>query len=323
MGRPAVVLTRRWTRRAEEELARRYELRAHHEERELGRDEIVARCEGAVALCPTASDPIPAELIAALPESVRLIASFGVGVNHIDLEAAAAKGLAVSNTPGAVTEDTADLAFGLVLAVARNLARGDALVRSGRWRGVSVDDPLLGTRLWGKALGVVGLGRIGAAVARRARGFGMSVLYHNRSPSPEAERELDARYCRTLVELLEGADVVTLHCPLTDETHHLIDAAALGRMKAGALLINASRGPIVDEAALAEALASGVIAGAGLDVYEFEPRVTEALKGLPNVVLSPHLGTATRETRDAMGLRVIENIDTFLADGRPVDQVLP
>jgi len=203
----------------------------------------------------------------------------------------------------------------------RRLVHGDTLIKTGSWEGLSIDDPNSGSRVWGKTLGIIGLGRIGAAVARRARAFRMPVVYHSRSPKPEAERECDARYCATLDELLEISDAVSLHCPLTEQTRNLMDANALSKMKPSAVLINTARGAIVDEAALSDALIQGKIAGAGLDVFVSEPVVGEHLTSLDNVLLSPHVGTATTETRDEMGLRVIENIKTFLSTGQPRDKV--
>lgn len=302
-------------------MARRYDLRPVPGPTPLAADEIIARCAGADVLCPTFSDSVPGALITRLPQTVRLIASYGVGTNHIDLEAARARGITVTNTPDVVTIDTADLAMGLIIAAQRRFVEGDRLARSGRWPGPTLDN-LLGRRVTGRTLGIVGLGRIGRAVARRARAFEMPLIYHGRHRNAAAEYELGARFCPTLAELLETADVVTLHCPYDRTTHHLIDAAALCAMKADAVLINTARGPLVDERALVEALAAGEIAGAGLDVYEFEPALARGLGDLPNVVLLPHVGTATGEAREAMGHRVITNIDAFMASGHAPDAVV-
>ena len=250
-----------------------------------------------------------------------MIATFGAGTENIDVAAAQARGMPVSNTPGAVAEDTADIAFALLLATCRRLVHGDRELRAGRWQGGFVDDPLAGQRAWGKTLGIVGLGGIGSAVARRAQAFRMPLIYHNRNRAMEAEAACGARFCPGLDELLGESDIVSLHCPLTPETHHLIDARALARMKPGSVLINTARGPVVDEAALVEALQKGPIAAAGLDVYEQEPEVPPALVALENVVLSPHLGTACSEARYDMGFRVRQNIEAFLAKGRPLDPV--
>lgn len=320
MDKPTVVLTRQWTPNVERALAARFEMRDNPRDVLLSRDEMLARCEGARYFCPTSSDDISADFLAALPDSVKLIASFGAGVNHIDLEAARARNLPVTNTPGVITEDTADLTFGLIIAASRRFAEGNALAKSGTWAGFGINF-MLGARVWGRTLGIVGMGGIGEAVARRAKGFGMAVLYHNRRRRPEAEAETGAEYCETLEDLLERADIVSLHCPLTDDTRHLIDAAALSRMKPGAVLINAARGPIVDERALVRALRDGAIAAAGLDVFENEPEIAEGLHDLPNVFLLPHLGTATADARDAMGFRVMENIVSHLETGRIIDEV--
>jgi glyoxylate reductase len=321
MTKAVVVLTRHWTGAAEAAMSEAFEARLNAADDKLSVDDIVARCQGAVALCPIPSDPIDAELIARLPASVKIIAVFGAGTENVDVKAAQARVLVVSNTPGAVAEDTADVTIALMLATCRRLVHGDRELRAGRWQGSQVDDPLAGQRFWGKTLGIVGLGSIGSAVARRARAFRMPLIYHNRNRAPEAEAACEARFCAQLDELLEAADIVSLHCPLTPETRHLIDAAALARMKADAVLINAARGPVVDEAALIKALRSGTIAAAGLDVYEYEPQVPTELVALENVVLAPHLGTACGEARYDMGFRVRQNVEAFLAAGQPLDPV--
>ena len=306
MDKPTVVLTRQWTPTVEQALAERFEVRDNPRDELLSQEDLLARCEGARYFCPTSSDDISADFLAALPGSVKLIASYGAGVNHIDLDAARAHNVPVTNTPGVVTEDTADLTFGLIIAASRRFAEGNALAKSGTWAGFGVNF-MLGARVWGRTLGIVGMGGIGEAVARRAKGFGMTVIYHNRRRKPEAEAETGAVYCRTLEDLLERADIVSLHCPLTDETHHLIDAAALSRMKSAAVLINAARGPIVDEEALVRALRKGEIAGAGLDVYENEPAMVNGLAELENTILLPHLGSATRGTRNLMATKAATN----------------
>ncbi len=320
MDKPTIVLTRQWTPAVEQALAERFEMRANPHDVLLSQEEMLARCEGARYFCPTSSDDISADFLAALPGSVKLIASYGAGVNHIDLDAARVRDIPVTNTPGVVTEDTADLTFGLIIAASRRFAEGNALAKSGNWAGFGVNF-MLGARVWGRTLGIVGMGSIGEAVARRAKGFGMAVLYHNRRRRPEAEAETGARYCDSLEALLEQADIVSLHCPLTGDTRHLIDAAALSHMKPDAVLINAARGPIVDEAALLAALRDGTIAAVGLDVYEKEPEILAGLHDLPNVLLLPHLGTATADARDAMGFRVMENIVSHLETGRVIDEV--
>ena len=318
---PVVVATRRWTERACDELTRQFDVRLNQEDHPLSLDEVRLRCEGATVLCPWGGDRLDAEFIASLPDTIKLIACISAGTEHVDIAAAAARGIVVANTPDVVTEETADMTFALLLGLCRRLVHGDTLIRTGSWEGLSIDDPNSGSRVWGKTLGIIGLGRIGAAVARRARAFRMPVVYHSRTPKPEAERECGARYCATLDELLEISDVVSLHCPLTEQTRNLMDATALSKMKPSAVLINTARGAVVDEVALSDALIQGKIAGAGLDVFVSEPVVGEHLTSLDNVLLSPHVGTATTETRDEMGLRVIENIKTFLSTGQPRDKV--
>ena len=316
-----IMVTRRWTEAVYDELAERYDARLNLDDRELSAEDIIAGCEGVTVLCPTTMDAIDAAFIARLPDSVRLLAGFGAGTEHIDVAAALERQILVSNTPGAVTEDTADIAFALILAACRRLVHGDNHLRAGRWDGVRIDEPLAGVSVWGSTIGIVGLGQIGRAVARRARAFGMQVLYHNRNRQVDAETEFNATYCPDFSELLALSDVVSLHCPLTPATHHLIDRAALSQMKSTAVLINTARGPVVDESALIECLRRGGIFAAGLDVYEHEPKVSTELMALGNVVLAPHLGTATRNARDAMGMRVIANIEAFLSTGSPGDQV--
>ena len=322
MTKPVVVLTRSWTPTAQKEIAERFDTRLNPTDRILSPEEIIEQCEGATALCPSGFDAIDADLISKLPESVKLIATISAGTQHIDISAATKRGIQVSNTPGVVAEDTADLTIGLMIAVCRRLVDLDDVVRSGNWQGFKVNDPLCGLRVWGKTVGIIGLGGIGKAVARRVRAFQMPVLYHNRNRDLAAEKELGARYCPELYELLSLSDIVSIHCPLTAETHHLIDAEALRAMKPTSVLINAARGGVMDEEALIRALQNGEISGAGLDVYKNEPKINCSLM-MKNVVLSPHVGTATTEARDDMGFRVIENIEVFLETGTPKDPVTP
>jgi len=261
------------------------------------------------------TDRIDAALLDAVP-ALRIVANVAVGVDNVDVAACRARGVVVTNTPGVLTEATADLAFGLLLAAARRIAEGDRLVRSGRFPGWTPSF-LLGQRVHGATLGLVGFGRIGQAMARRARGFGMHVLVCTRGGvlAPELERATGVRSL-PLDELLEGSDFVSLHCPLTPETHHLLDGARLARMKRGAVLVNTARGPCVDEAALASALADGRLAAAGLDVFEDEPHVLPALRALDSVVLAPHIGSADRPAREAMARIAADNVLAVLA-GRP------
>ena len=278
-------------------------------------DELRERGGGARALLTVLSDRLDADTIAALGPDLRVIANCAVGYDNIDLAAAADRGIVVTNTPDVLTEATADLAWSLLMATARRVVEGDRLVRSGEWRSPSLV-LLLGAPVHGKTLGVIGLGKIGAAVARRGRGFSMPILYTNRSRNAEAEAELGAERVE-LDELLERSDFVSINAPLNDESRHLIDAAALARMKPTAILVNAGRGPIVDEDALVAALASGAIAGAGLDVFEREPALAAGLAQLDNVVLMPHVGSATTETRAAMVELTCANIAAVLAGQEP------
>ncbi|MEQ9814744.1 MAG: D-glycerate dehydrogenase [Azospirillaceae bacterium] len=317
---PIFVATRRLTPDVEARLARDYDFRGNpDEDNPVTGEALLRKLQGADVLITTASDRFDAGFVDRLPASLRMVGHFGIGTDGIPVAAIRERGLAISNTPSTATDDVADLAMGLIVATARRFAEGDRLVRAGAWRGITINF-MLGQRVAGKRLGLVGFGAIGQALARRARGFGMSVAYTARNPRPETEAELGAS--RTpLDDLLATSDVVVLACPLTPATHHLIDQAALARMKPDALLINVARGPVVDEAALVAALQAGRIAGAGLDVYEFEPAVTEALKALDNTVLLPHLGTASLDARNAMGFTLADNIDAFMRTGKVLNPV--
>lgn len=276
----------------------------------------------AEVLAPTITDMIDADLIAMAGPQLRLIANFGVGVDHIDLKAARARGIIVTNTPGVLTEDTADMTMALILSVPRRLGEGEKLIRAGSWQGWKPSG-MLGHRVNGKRLGIVGMGRIGRAVAQRARGFGIATLYHNRHRLPDAvEAELGVTFASDLDALLASADIISLNCPHTVDTHHLIDARRIALIKRDAYLINTARGEIVDENALIEALERGDIGGAGLDVYAHEPDVDPRLLTLANVILLPHMGSATYEGRAAMGEKVIANIRAWVDGHRPPDQVL-
>lgn len=260
-------------------------------------------------------DAVPAELINRFPDSLGLIANIATGTDNIDLAAASARGIAVSNTP-VVAEDTADLAFALILATCRRVGSCERYLRAGDWDAGAAQ---LGVRVHGRTLGIVGFGAIGQAVARRAAGFGMTLLYHGPRPKPEAEAELGALYCADLAELLAASDVVSLNCPLTADNRHLMNAGTLAQMKPGAILVNTGRGPLVDEQALVASLQSGHLGGAGLDVFEFEPEVNAGLLHMDNVTLLPHIGSATSECRMDMALRALGNIRQFLDQGQPLD----
>lgn len=273
---------------------------------------------GAVALVSVAVDPVQAELLTSASDSLRLVANIGVGTDNIDLAKASQLGIMVSNTP-VVTEDTADLAMSLMLATCRRLNHCEKLLRAGDF---AAGASHLGVRVHGKTLGLIGFGAIGQAVARRARGFGMTILYHGPRPKVEEATTLGAQYCASLSDLLARSDIVSLHCPLSDNTHHIINAETLSMMRPGAILINTGRGALVHEAALVEALAAGHLGGAGLDVFEFEPQVTEALKDFNNVTLTPHIGSATAECRQDMAMRLVANLKQFLDAGSVIDRVV-
>src|ERR671920_325246 len=281
-------------------------------ERPPGRDELLEAVGGASGVLSTATETMDGEAMDAAGEALRV-------VDNVDVAAATERGVVVTNTPGVLDETTADVAFMLLLAAARRLGEGERLLRAGEWEWWGPKQ-LMGRDVWGKRLGIIGFGRIGQAVARRARGFGMEILYHNRSRKDEAERELEARYMQ-LDDLLEVADFVSIHTPLTPETTHLIGADELDDMKPEAVLVNTSRGPVVDEAALADALAEGRIFAAGLDVYENEPEVHPKLLELENVVLAPHIGSASIETRDKMATMAGEDLRAVLRGERPKNPV--
>ncbi len=313
--RPIVTVTRRLPSVVEAALAERFDVRLNAEDRPLDAAGLGAALAASDALLCTVTDRLDAAVLSAEPRRARLLANFGVGVDHVDLDAARRRGIAVTNTPGVLTEDTAELAVALMLMTVRRLGEGERAVRAGAWTGWGPTHHL-GRRLTGKTLGIVGMGRIGRAVARKAvHGFGMRLRYASRTPLPEGEAAaLDA--VRTEVdEVFAGSDVVSLHVAATPETRHLVNARRLELMPPHGVLVNTTRGEVVDEAALADALARGVIAGAGLDVYEREPQVHPALLLLPNVVLLPHLGSATVEARTAMGMRALENLVAW-AEGR-------
>lgn len=273
-------------------------------------------------LVPTVTDRIDAGVLSQAGPQLRLVASFGTGVDHIDLKTARQRGVTVTNTPGVLTEDTADMTMALLLSVPRRLAEGERVVRSGRWSGWSPTS-MLGHRIWGKRLGIIGMGRIGQAVARRARGFGLSVHYHNRRRVHEdIEQELEATYWESLDQMLSRMDFISVNCPHTPATYHLLSARRLKLMQPHAVVVNTSRGEVIDENALTRMLSAGDLAGAGLDVFEHEPAVNPKLLRLENVVLLPHLGSATLEGRLDMGEKVIVNIKTFADGHTPPDRVV-
>ncbi len=320
--RPKVIVTRRLPEAVETRMAELFDIELNFTDEAFTREQLADAMARADVLVPTVTDDIDTGLIAGAGEQLQLIANFGNGVDHIDLHAARARNLIVTNTPGVLTDDTADMVMALILSVPRRLAEGEKLVRSGEWKGWSPCG-MLGHRITGKRLGIVGMGRIGQAVAARARAFGLSIHYHNRRRLPEAvERHHEATWWPTLDAMVRRVDIISINCPHTPETHHMIDAARLRQMQRHVYLINTARGEIIDEAALAQALEAGIIAGAGLDVFEHEPTIDPRLLALKNVVLLPHMGSATFEARTEMGEKVIANIRSWVDGHRPPDQVL-
>ncbi len=319
---PRVIITRELADANQDRMCELFDAVPNYSDKPFSRDDLIAAMADCDVLVPTVTDRIDAEMIANAPERLRLIASFGAGVDHIDLHAARERKIIVTNTPGVFTEDTADMTMALILSVPRRLSEGEKLMRSGKWEGWKPSG-MLGHCIGGKKLGIIGMGRIGQAVARRASGFGMSVVYHNRRQLPPAvEESLRVDYVESLDELIQQCDIITLHCPSTPETREMINATRIASMKPDAYLINTARGDLVDENALIEALQKEKIGGAGLDVYQKEPDVDPRFLKLKNTVLLPHMGSATFEGREASGERVITNIRVWADGHRPPDQVL-
>jgi glyoxylate reductase len=322
-AKPLVVVTRRLPDAIETRMMELFDTRLNEADRPLARADLVEAVKTAEVLVPTVTDRIDAGVLAHANDKLRLIANYGTGVDNIDVEAAYARGITVTNTPGVLTEDTADMTMALILAVSRRLVEGERLARSGEWGGWS-PTAMLGHRIHGKRIGIVGMGRIGSAVARRANGFGLAVHYHNRHRVHETvERELEATYWPSLDQMLARVDIVSVNCPHTPATYHLLSARRLKLLKPSAILVNISRGEVVDEVALTKMLRAREIGGAGLDVFEHEPEINPKLRQLDNVVLLPHMGSATIEGRIDMGEKVIINIKTFADGHRPPDRVLP
>lgn len=322
MNKPRILLTRRWTSSVEDYLASRYDLTRNLDDVPLTTAQLEAAMRDYDAVCPTVSDAIGAAVIETPNRRAKILGNFGVGFNHIAIDAAKRAGVVVTNTPDVLTDTTADLAVLLMLMAARRAGEGERELRAGRWIGWRPTH-LLGQDLGGRTMGLVGFGRIAQATARKAHhGFGMRILYHSRRRADLAvEKECNAEYVADLDALLPRSDVVSLHCPGGAETFHLIDARRLALLRPGAILVNTARGPVVDEVALVEALRRGQLS-AGLDVYEQEPRLAAGLAELENVVLLPHLGSATEQTRTAMGMRVANNLDRFFAGEMPLDRVV-
>lgn len=320
--KPLVIVTRKLPDAIETRMMELFDVRLNLDDTPMTKAQLVEAMSQADVLVPTVTDTIDPGVLSQAGERLRLIASFGTGVDHIDLKTARQRGITITNTPGVLTEDTADMTMALILAVPRRLIEGEALVRSGAWGGWSPTG-MLGHRISGKRLGIIGLGRIGEAVARRARGFGLSVHYHNRRRlHPDIETDLEATYWDSLDQMLARMDIVSINCPHTPATYHLLSARRLRLLQPHAFIVNTSRGEVVDEAALTRMLEKGDLAGAGLDVFEHEPAVNPKLLSLPNVVLLPHMGSATQEGRIDMGEKVIINIKTFADGHNPPDRVL-
>ncbi|SLJ89240.1 2-hydroxyacid dehydrogenase [Novosphingobium mathurense] len=322
-GPPRVIVTRRLLPGVEERMAQLFDVTLNREDTPLSRDQLAAAMRECDVLVPAVTDRIDAELIEQAGDRLGLIANFGAGTEHIDLAAARANKIIVTNTPGVFTDDTADLTLALIILVSRKFSEGARVLREGRWQGWG-PSAMLGHSLGGKRLGIVGMGRIGQAVAHRARAFGMEIYYHNRHRLPSAlENMLSARYEADLDKLVAESDILTLHCPAAPGTAALLDRRRLSLMKPGACVVNTARGQIIDEQALIEALTEGRIGGAGLDVFANEPNVNPQLLSAPGVVALPHLGSATEEGRGAAGERIIANIQFWVDGHRPPDQVLP
>ncbi|ALA17204.1 MULTISPECIES: D-glycerate dehydrogenase [Chelatococcus] len=324
--KPLVVVTRRLPDVIETRMRELFDAHLNVDDTPLTAQQLVEAVRTADVLVPTITDRVDAALLAQAGENLKLIANFGNGFDHIDVETALSRGITVTNTPGVLTQDTADMTMALLLAVARRLPEGARTLVDGDWQGWS-PTWMLGRRITGKRLGIVGMGRIGQALARRAKAFGLSIHYHNRRRvSAAVEEELEATYWDSLDQMLARMDIVSIHCPHTPATYHLLSARRLKLMKREAVLVNTARGEIVDEVALARMLEAGDLAGAGLDVFEHEPSVNPRLLKLARqnrVVLLPHMGSATIEGRVDMGEKVIVNIKTFLDGHRPPDRVLP
>ncbi len=320
--KPLVVVTRKLPDVIETRMMELFDVRLNVDDHPMTADELAEAAKTAEVLVPTVTDAIDGALIAAAGKQLKLIANYGTGVDHIDLAAARRKSIVVTNTPDVLTEDTADMTMALILAVPRRLVEGERLMRKGDWTGWS-PTWMLGHRIFGKRLGIIGMGRIGQAVARRARGFGLSIHYHNRNRVHEdIESELEATFWESLDQMLAHMDVVSVNCPHTPATYHLLSARRLKLLQPHAVIVNTARGEVIDEAALTQLLAAGAIAGAGLDVFEHEPAVNPKLLALDNVVLLPHMSSATFEGRIAMGEKVLVNIKTFVDDHTPPDRVL-
>jgi|SRR5579862_296655 glyoxylate reductase len=321
--KPKVVVTRKLPDPVETRMRELFDTELNVEDAPMSAAALASALQRAEVLVPTITDKIDAKVIAQAGEKLKLIANFGAGVDHIDVTAANDKGVTVTNTPGVLTDDTADMTMGLIMAVSRRVVEGAEVIRDGGFHGWS-PTWMMGRRIGGKRLGIIGMGRIGQALARRARAFGLSIHYHNRKPvGPRLAEELEATYWESLDQMLARMDFVSVNCPHTPATYHLLSARRLKLIRPHAILVNTARGEIIDEGALAAMLEAGEIAGAGLDVFEHEPAVNPKLLKLPNVVLLPHMSSATIEGRVDMGEKVIVNIRTWMDGHKPPDRVIP
>ncbi len=321
--RLSVVVTRRLPEVVETRMTELFNVTLRDDDTPLTREELAAAMQSADVLVPTLTDHIDAALMAQAGDKLKLIANYGSGVDHLDVQTARQRGILVSNTPGVVTDDTADMTLALILATTRRIPEGLALMQSGDWKGWS-PTALMGGRIAGRRLGILGMGRIGQAVAKRARAFGMQVHYHNRKRlRPEVEEEHEATYWESLDQMVSRMDIISINCPHTPSTFHLMNARRLKLMKPSAVIVNTSRGEVIDENALTRMLRAKEIAGAGLDVFEHGAQFNPRLRELDNVVLLPHMGSATVEGRTEMGEKVIINIKTFADGHRPPDLVVP
>jgi glyoxylate reductase len=321
--KPLVIVTRKLPDAIETRMRELFDARLNLDDKPMTQAQLVEAVQTAEVLVPTVTDRIDSKVLVRAGDKLKLIANFGTGVDNVDVKTALERGITVTNTPGVLTEDTADMTMALILAVPRRLVEGVRVLEADEFKGWS-PNWMLGHRIWGKRLGILGMGRIGQAVARRAKAFGLQIHYHNRKPVHSGiERELDATYWDSLDQMLARMDIVSVNCPHTPATYHLLSARRLKLMKREAYIVNTARGEVIDENALARQIEAGELAGAGLDVFEHEPAVNPKLKKLKNVVLLPHMGSATLEGRIDMGEKVIINIKTFADGHKPPDRVIP
>ena len=321
-SKPRVVVTRKLPDPIETRMMELFDVQLNLTDEAMSKADLIEAVKTADVLVPTVTDRIDAAILSQAAEKLQLVANYGTGIDHIDLATARQRGITVTNTPDVLTEDTADMTMGLILAVSRRLTEGERRLRSGDWHGWAPTS-MLGHRIYGKRLGIVGMGRIGQALARRARGFGLSIHYHNRHKlHEEVEQELEATHWESLDQMLARMDVISVNCPHTPATYHLLSARRLKLLQGHAVIVNTSRGEVIDENALTRMLVAGEIGGAGLDVFEHEPAVNPKLVALDNVVLLPHMGSATFEGRIDMGEKVLINIKTFIDGHNPPDRVL-